>query len=224
MSADRAAGAAGAATPEATPARRWDEVLRRAFHQLNKTMVPALTSPVGAWVGSPVVGYMGVLTTTGRRSGVQRRTPLNYAILDGSVYLLAGFGPRTDWLRNLQAHPHVALRLPGRNIAGLAEVVEDPEEASGAAVAVARSSGFALLFEGVNPLTVSDDELRDRLDGRPVVRVVALPTTGDRGVDADTVVAPTGHDPGGHLWLLPHVLAPAGAYAGWRLARRAFRS
>jgi len=203
------------------PAR---EGLRTAFGRFNRLMVPVLQSPAGTWVASPLIGYLAVLTTTGRRTGLARHTPLNYAILDGSVYLLAGFGPRSDWLANLRDHPHVTLRLPGRTLAGLAEVVDDPDEADRAAVAVARNAGFATVFEGVNPVTVSDDELRAHLAGRPVVRVVALPTTDRGGGDVDTVVTPTGHDPGGHLWWLPHVVAPMVGYAAWRVARRAFRS
>lgn len=36
----------------------------------------------------PVIGYFLTVPTTGRRSGVARRTPLSYAILDGHAYLL----------------------------------------------------------------------------------------------------------------------------------------
>ncbi len=197
------------------------------FHRVNPLLVAVLRSPAGAWVASPVTGYVAVLTTTGRRTGRERHTPLNYAIRDGSVYLLAGYGPGTDWLANLRAHPHVTLRLPGRTIVGLAEVVEDPEEAGPAAVAVARNAGAPLALEGVNPLRVGDDELRDLLADRPVVRVVALSRSGPAktsGADADTVVTPTGHDPGGWLWVLPHIVAPALGYAGWRAVRRALRS
>ena len=49
----------------------------------------------------------------------------------------------------------------------------DPAEAERAALAVARNCGFALVFEGLNPLTVTDDRLRAQLAGRPVVRVTA---------------------------------------------------
>ena len=189
------------------PAR---EVLVGLFRRLNLVMVPVLTSAAGPWVASPLTGYMAVLTTTGRRTGRARQTPLNYAIRDGHVYLLAGFGRRTDWLANLRADPHVVLLLPGRPLSGQARVVTDEAEASSAAVAVARNAGAALAFEGLNPLTVSDDELAAALRGRPVVRLDA----------ATGPVIAGGHDPGGHLWLLPHVVLPAAAYATWRLLRR----
>lgn len=158
---------------------------------------------VATWVGSPVIGYFLTLSTTGRRSGLVRRTPLNYAILDGHVYLLSGFGRRADWHRNLRADPRVTIALPGRALHGIALPVDDPAEAERAALAVARNCGFALVFEGMNPWTATDEQLRAQLAGRPVVRVTA-----------SEPVVPGRHDPGSPWWLLPRVLgilAAAGA-------------
>jgi deazaflavin-dependent oxidoreductase (nitroreductase family) len=169
-------------------------------------MLPVLGHrAVAAWAGSPAAGYFLTLTTTGRRSGLPRRTPLNYAILDGRVYLLSGFGTRADWYRNLTADPRVSLALPGRVLEGTAEQVLDPVETERAALAVARNCGFALLFEGVNPLTATDERLRARLAGRPVVRVTA-----------SEPVRPGRHDPGSPWWVLPRaagLLAVVGAIA-----------
>ena len=173
-----------------------DDTLRGFRWANRRVMLPVLRHPVlGAWAGSPVAGWFLVLTTTGRRSGLPRRTPLNYAILDGRVYLLSGFGRRADWYRNLTADPHVTLALPGRVLEGTAEPVLDPVEAERAALAVARNCGFALVFEGLNPLTTTDDRLRAQLAGRPVVRVTAAEP-----------VRPGRHDPGSSWWLLPRVL------------------
>ena len=173
------------------------DVMRRAFRWGNQhVMLPALGHPaLAAWAGSPAAGYFLTLTTTGRRSGLPRRTPLNYAILDGQVYLLSGFGRRADWYRNLTADGRVSLALPGRVVEGTAAPVVDPAEAERAAVAVARNCGFALVFEGLNPLTASDDRLRVQLAGRPVVRVTA-----------PEPVRPGRHDPGSRWWVLPRVL------------------
>jgi len=51
----------------------------------------------------PLTGYIMVLKTTGRKTGRQRFTPVNYAILDGKVFCLAGFGKLAHWYRNLPA-------------------------------------------------------------------------------------------------------------------------
>jgi deazaflavin-dependent oxidoreductase (nitroreductase family) len=154
------------------------------------------------------VGYFAVLTTTGRRSGLPRRTPLNYAVRDGAVYLLAGFGPGSDWYRNLVAHPEVTLRLPGRVVRGTARPVTDPEEAARGALAVCRNSGFALAFLGLPPLVSSDRAIRRRVAGLPVVRV-----------DAHAPVRPGRHDPGSAFFLLPHVVLPAALVLGARAVR-----
>ena len=187
-----------------------DDTLRGFRWANRRVMLPVLTHPVlGAWAGSPVAGWFLVLTTTGRRSGLPRRTPLNYAILDGRVYLLSGFGRRADWYRNLIANPRVTLALPGRVVEGTAEPVVDPVEADRAALAVARNCGFALVFEGLNPLTTTDDRLRAQLAGRPVVRVTA----------ADPV-RPGPHDPGSAWWVLPRVLGVVALLGAARAVRR----
>jgi deazaflavin-dependent oxidoreductase (nitroreductase family) len=180
------------------PADRTRDRLLRVFGWGNRTvMLPLLSHRhVGSWMGSPVAGWFAVLTTTGRRSGLPRRTPLNYAIVDGCVYVVSGFGTRADWFRNLLADPRVTVALPGRVLPATAAVVTDPAEADTAMLAVARNCGFALVFEGLDPLTVTDQRLREQLAGRPVVRLTA-----------DAPVVPGRHDPGSPWWVLPRAVA-----------------
>lgn len=179
------------------PAGLRRDVMLRAFRWANQHVIlPTLHHrTMGTWAGSPVTGYFLTLTTTGRHSGLARETPLNYAILDGRVYLLSGFGTHADWYRNLIADPRVTLVLPGRVLRGTAVRVLDPVEAERAALAVARNSGFALVFEGMNPLTVSDEQLRKQLAGRPVVRI-----------STSHPIYPGRHDPGSRSRGLTHVL------------------
>jgi deazaflavin-dependent oxidoreductase (nitroreductase family) len=54
------------------------------------------------------------LTTTGRRSGRPHRIEIWFLEDAGAVYLFAGGGDRSDWVRNLRANPQVHLELPGR--------------------------------------------------------------------------------------------------------------
>lgn len=70
---------------------------------------------------------MVMLTTRGRRSGRPRTTALNYALDDGTVYVMSGFG-RTDWIRNIEADPHVEVALGREHWRGDAHLVTDPEE------------------------------------------------------------------------------------------------
>jgi len=75
----------------------------------------------------PVIGrIILLLTTTGRKSGQPRITPLQYEEIDGCYYLGAARGVQADWVRNIQSHPQVELRVGKRRISGLAEVITDP--------------------------------------------------------------------------------------------------
>ena len=66
-----------------------------------------------------------VLSHTGRRTGRQRRTPLNYLQRDGVICAVAGFGPATDWYRNVRANPQVVVWLPGECFTGTVQDVSD---------------------------------------------------------------------------------------------------
>ena len=75
----------------------------------------------------PVVGkIILLLTTTGRKTGLKRVTPLQYEEIDGKYYLGAARGLKADWVRNIQANPQVEVRVKSLNFQGLAEVVTDP--------------------------------------------------------------------------------------------------
>jgi deazaflavin-dependent oxidoreductase (nitroreductase family) len=75
----------------------------------------------------PVLGRMVLLlTTTGRRSGQPRVTPLQYEELDDCYYLGSALGLQADWVRNIQANPRVELRVKNRRVQGCGRVVVDP--------------------------------------------------------------------------------------------------
>ena len=67
-----------------------------------------------------------LLTTTGRKSGKRRTTPLQYEEIDGILYLGSARGPKADWVRNISADPHVEVRVKNRHFRGLGELVTDP--------------------------------------------------------------------------------------------------
>src|SRR5512134_3013941 len=108
--------------------RRVIDPLHRAFVPINRFVAPLLDAGLGAWISNPVTGYLMVLRTRGRRTGLVRAAPLGYVIVDGSIYCCAGFGPRTTWYLNLLADPEVEVVLPGRTLTARATPVTDPEE------------------------------------------------------------------------------------------------
>ena len=62
---------------------------------------------LGTWlnVWPSVIGQIMVLTHTGRKSGLKRHTPVNYALVEGEIYCTAGYGRGSDWYRNIEANP-----------------------------------------------------------------------------------------------------------------------
>ena len=190
---------------------------RVAFKYGNAFMVPLLRNGFARFIGSPPTGYFLLLQTTGRKTRQPRFTPLNYAIDNGCVICLAGFGEQAHWLANIRNDPHVQARLPDRLIKGIATEVKDQAEACRLAVQVARNCGFALVFEHPRCLLMSDVELAHQLQGRPVVRIepVGAPLVAGR------------YDPGGRGWIVPMLvqcLALLGAIALWRGRRNTKRA
>ncbi|MBI5294062.1 MAG: nitroreductase family deazaflavin-dependent oxidoreductase [Chloroflexi bacterium] len=77
-------------------------------------------------LGPLIGGFILLLTTTGRKSGLPRVTPLQYEKIGAEYYLGAARGLNADWVRNLLAEPQVELRVGARRVRGQAEVVTDP--------------------------------------------------------------------------------------------------
>jgi deazaflavin-dependent oxidoreductase (nitroreductase family) len=68
------------------------------------------------------------VTTTGRRSGDPHTIEIWFALDEGRLYLLSGGGDRSDWVKNLDEHPTVGLRVGDRDMIATAAPVVDPEE------------------------------------------------------------------------------------------------
>jgi len=67
-----------------------------------------------------------LLTTTGRKSGQPRITPLQYEEVDGVYYVASARGSEADWFKNIQACPHVRVQIGEREFDAAAEAVSDP--------------------------------------------------------------------------------------------------
>jgi deazaflavin-dependent oxidoreductase (nitroreductase family) len=68
------------------------------------------------------------ITTTGRRSGTPHTIEIWFALHGDTLYVLSGGREASDWVKNLQAHPTVGLRLGDHDMICRARVVEDPQE------------------------------------------------------------------------------------------------
>ncbi len=76
---------------------------------------------LGPFIGRIIL----LLTTTGRRSGLKRVTPLQYEMIGDDYYVGAARGTKADWVRNIQSYPQVEVRVGAKIFQGTAEVVTD---------------------------------------------------------------------------------------------------
>jgi len=67
-----------------------------------------------------------LLTTTGRKSGLPRVTPLQFEEIDGDYYIASARGQAADWFKNIQANPNVHVQIQEREFDAVAEPVTDP--------------------------------------------------------------------------------------------------
>jgi len=76
----------------------------------------------------PIIGkIILLLTTTGRKSGLKRITPLQYEEIDGKYFLGSARGTKADWYRNIEADASVEVRVKSRAYRGRAETSTEPE-------------------------------------------------------------------------------------------------
>jgi deazaflavin-dependent oxidoreductase (nitroreductase family) len=97
----------------------------------NPVMKALLKVPVLMWrLGlKPLLGRgVMILTTTGRKSGLPRRTPLGCNRVNGRKYVITLRGLDTDWYRNLAADPHITIQTADGTEPALARRVTDDEE------------------------------------------------------------------------------------------------
>jgi deazaflavin-dependent oxidoreductase (nitroreductase family) len=147
--------------------------LRPIFSRMNRAlMVPMWRLGLGRCMNAwPTAGRLLVLAHTGRRSGTRYLAPLNYAKVGDDVWVIAGFGPRTDWYRNVLADPNVVVWLPGGRWFAEAHDVTDSDDFIDVLRQVLIGSGFAAPLFGIHPKTMSDEELAAACADYRVVRL-----------------------------------------------------
>jgi deazaflavin-dependent oxidoreductase (nitroreductase family) len=149
------------------------ETLRQGFKQFNRFMLLMWKLGLGKWLNIWPEGFgrILVITHTGRKTGVRRQTPVNYFESDGDIYCTAGFGQVSDWYRNILKHPEVEVWLPEGWWCGVAEDVSASPERLPLLRQVLIASGFAALAAGINPHTISEDELAASTQEYRLVRI-----------------------------------------------------
>ncbi|MGX1131358.1 deazaflavin-dependent oxidoreductase (nitroreductase family) [Streptomyces glaucescens] len=97
-----------------------------------------------------------LLETTGRVSGLPRRTPLGGRRVGDSFWLVSEFGERSQYVRNIQADPRVRVRVGGRWHTGTAHLLPD-DDAVARLRTLPRFNSAAVRTIGTDLLTIRVD-------------------------------------------------------------------
>ena len=118
-----------------------------------------------AWdLGLPIPGD-ALLETTGRRTGLRRRTPVCDGREGGTFWLVAQRGRDADWVRNIEADPRVRVKVSeahARWRAGIAHILDDDDPRERQRI-LSRASFprrlcmFTSKAQNTNPLTIRVD-------------------------------------------------------------------
>ena len=68
-----------------------------------------------------------ILETRGRKSGLPRRIPVGKALEGGTLWIVAEHGRKASYVRNIEADPHVRVRVGRRWRSGIAQVLYDDD-------------------------------------------------------------------------------------------------
>ncbi len=185
---------------------------RTAFRYANRyAMVPLHRAGLAAWLGNPLTGWQLLLTTTGRKSGLQRWTPLGYLVTDGAAWVMAGYGSSTLWYRNLIADPAVEVLLPARPpFAARAADIADPAVRARIIPRLVRSMALPGTLVGCLPWSAPDERILDLTTWVPLIRLSPA--------DGSLLVAGP-DDPGGLGWTWRTLVATLVTVAAFRLLR-----
>lgn len=170
-----------------------EQKLRRTLKVVNRAMLSLWRLGLGGWLNfwPKVGGRIMVIVHTGRKSGKRRYNNVNYSIINGEIYCVAGFGAITDWYRNILNNPNVEVWLPDGWWNGIAEDVSyDPNRLS-ILRQVLIASGFAARSIGIEAETIPAEILEKLTQDYRLVRIRRTAArTGAGG-------------PGGFSWVWP---------------------
>ncbi|MFC7264040.1 nitroreductase/quinone reductase family protein [Streptomyces lutosisoli] len=126
---------------------RYDEIKHRAVTTFQRR------------IGNPVIKrlpWQTLLETTGRSSGLPRRTPLGGRRVGDTFWLVSEFGEKSHYVRNIMADPKVRVRINGRWHPGTAHLLPE-DDARARLRSLPRMNSTAVRALGTNLLTVRVD-------------------------------------------------------------------
>lgn len=139
-----------------------EQGLRLLFKIINKFMVLMWRLGLGKILNffPTTLGTYMIITHTGRKSNKKYLTPVNYTIIEDTIYCTAGFGSISDWYRNIIANPNIEVWLPPNYWwSAIAQEVENEKIRLPILKQIITNSGFAARMMGIDIENFSDDQL-----------------------------------------------------------------
>lgn len=93
------------------------DLKRQVVHRVQRLVI----NPVGRRL--PVT----MIETTGRKSGLPRRTAVGGRVVDNQFWMVSEHGDHSDYVRNIKANPSVRVRVGGRWRNGTAHLLPDDD-------------------------------------------------------------------------------------------------
>jgi deazaflavin-dependent oxidoreductase (nitroreductase family) len=95
--------------------------------RLASTGAKYVWNPLVRLVAGRFAGAPALLETTGRKSGVRRRTPVGNGLDGDRFWIVAEHGRHSDWVRNIRANPRVRVKVNGRWRSGTGHLMPDDD-------------------------------------------------------------------------------------------------
>jgi len=116
----------------------------------------ALNPLVQALVQRGLVGGWAILETRGRRTGEPRRTPVGNGLIGDTFWIVAEFGRRAAYVKNIEAYSRVRVCIRGRWRNGTAHVLPDDDPRARQRI-LPRLNAWSVRMAGTDLLTVRVD-------------------------------------------------------------------
>ncbi|MEV7341534.1 nitroreductase family deazaflavin-dependent oxidoreductase [Streptomyces sp. NPDC093544] len=124
-------------------------------HELKFRVVTSLQRRVGNPV-MKLLPFQTLLETTGRKSGLPRRTPVGGRRVGREFWIVSEYGEKSQYVRNIKADPRVRVRVKGRWHDGTAHLLAQ-DDARERLRSLPRMNSVAVRAVGTNLLTVRVD-------------------------------------------------------------------
>ena len=118
-----------------------------------------VVNTVQRYVANPLmrnVPIQTLLETTGRSSGLPRRTPIGGRKDGAEFWLVSEFGTNSQYVKNIQANPQVRVRVRGQWHTGTAHLLPD-DDARARLRSLPKLNSAAVKTVGTDLLTIRVD-------------------------------------------------------------------